>query len=95
MKNEARYLVVMYKNAPDIDFVCQCDGKVRLRVCKVEKSRFFDLSKKSLCAIVENCMLVFEEIGCQVAPKEEILKAILWYKRWLGEKHMYILNPTD
>ena len=88
-------MVVIYKDIPDTDFICAFDSEIRLRVSRVEKSKFFELSRKSLCAILDNCILVFEEIGNQIAPKEDVLKAVFWYRKWLGEKTMYILNTTD
>ena len=90
-----RYLVVTYKDVPDTDFICDCKAEIRLRVSKIPKNKLFELSKTCLCAILDNCILVFEEIGNTLGTNEEILKAIFWYRNWLGEKTMYILNPVE
>lgn len=92
MHHRTEYLVLIYKDLPDTDFLCECNGGIRLKITKVNKSRFFELSRKSLCAILDTCVLVFEDVSHSLVAKDDILRAISWYKKWAGQPRMLLLN---
>ena len=89
---EAAYFMVNYRDMPNTDFLCEYGGDVRLKVSKVDKTDLLSLSGEYLCAIVESCILVFENIGNSVGSKDDIFKAIFWYKKRNGFKTMFILK---
>lgn len=95
MAKQLEYLVVQYNDVPDTNFICDCRGRVRLRVSKIEKNRYFEVSRNSLCAVLDNCILVFDEIAHSLGSRHEILRAVFWYRRWLGEQTMLILTADD
>ncbi|HEY0053950.1 MAG TPA: hypothetical protein VGB63_01225 [Pedobacter sp.] len=89
---KANYFMVNYRDIPDTDFLCEYGGDMRLKVSKIPKSDFLSLPVDYLCAIVDSCVLVFENIGKRAGTREDMFNAIVWYKKKNGFKSMFLLN---
>lgn len=92
MAKESGYFLVIYPSVPDVDFICDCRGDVRIRVSRTEKKNFYHLSVNFLYGIVEKFVFVFENISDSAIRSEEMIAAVNWYKNKIGHSGMEIVS---
>ncbi len=84
---EGKYLLVRYRDAPHVDFICENGGDLRIRVTKLPESGVTDRSQCLLCEVADKFVFIFENISNRIIEEqEEWVRAIQWYKTKLGLK---------
>ena len=89
---EGKYLLVSYRDIPDIDFICENGGDLRIKVSKIPKSDTKALPEGFLLGTIDKWILVFENISTRIAAEQdEVIRAVHWYKCKFGLKGMNLL----
>lgn len=92
MHIEGKYLLVSYRDIPDIDFICENGGDLRIRVSKVDASEVQVLPEELSEDAASRFVVVFENVSNRVIKERgEFLKAIHWYKSKFGVPGMNLL----
>lgn len=86
------YLLLHYADIPHVDFICEYDGLMRIKVTQYNNRLLFPLIKTAIYAIGEGSLYLFEFVGIKLCGKEEIVNAINWYKNYLKISEMRIIG---
>ena len=92
MHIEGKYLLLRYRDTPEIDFICENGGDLRIRVSKIPKAQLKNLPEGFLLGTVDRWILVFENISNRIiSEQEEIIRAVHWYKSKIGLSTMNLI----
>ena len=86
------FLLLKYRDLPNVDFICECETGIRIKVSVKERSDIHSFAAGVLYGIVEPVVFIFENISAGFKPAEELKKAIYWYKRFKGLYKMQIFQ---
>jgi hypothetical protein len=87
------YLIVTYKNLPNIEFICDRKGEIRIKVSKIKERVAAMLFSNKIYALTDNCLYLFDDVGSKVKSLTDFAPAIEWYKKYSDEKNMQVVLP--
>ena len=87
------YLIVTYRNHPNIEFLCDSRGEIRIKVSKIKESVAALLFSNRIYALTDNCLYLFDDVGSKVKSLTDFAPAIEWYKKYSNENNMRVVLP--
>lgn len=91
MRREENYLLLSYRDMPDVDFICQCETGMRVKVSVKDRNNIYFLSAGTLYGVAERFVFIFENVSASFRETEELLKAVNWYRSFKGLYRMEVL----
>jgi hypothetical protein len=87
------YLLVTYKNHPNIEYICDSKGEIRIKVSKISERLLKLIPSNRIYALTESCLYLFDDVGSKVQSIADFTPAIEWYKKYSDEDEMRIVLP--
>ena len=87
------YLIVTYKNLPNIEFICDRKGEIRIKVSKIKERVAAMLFSNQIYALSDSCLYLFDDVGSKVKSLTDFAPAIEWYKTYCRENNMQVVLP--
>ncbi len=75
------FLILIDSRFPDTEYICQCEGKIRVQVSIADKVDLLKIRSGSLYGISEETLYLFENLTSFIHDPSILLIAIKWYKR--------------
>ncbi|HEX8377720.1 MAG TPA: hypothetical protein VF602_07865 [Pedobacter sp.] len=75
------FLLLIDSRSPDTQYICQCQGRMRVQVSIADKVDLLKIRSGSVYGISEGNLYLFENLTSFILDTSILLIAIKWYKR--------------
>ncbi|WP_207534715.1 hypothetical protein [Desertivirga arenae] len=89
------YLVLTYANLPDSQFLCDFRGTIRVKISRIREKINTLSAGTIICGITDDCILLFEDVGCKSITWKDIEGALAWYKRFSKIEKLEVYIPDE